>query len=120
MSAVVVATPGDRDIRIIRTFAAPRDLVWRAHTDPGLLRQWMLGPPGWTMPVCRIDLRVGGTYHWRWRSQADGTTFGFVGAFTCIQPPAQLAYTQRSDQADNGAEVAVIMTLEEDHGQTTL
>jgi len=57
-----VTTPTDREIVIRRTFNAPRRLVFDAHTRPELVRRWLLGPPGWTMPVCEIDLRVGGRY----------------------------------------------------------
>src|SRR5579863_4328267 len=51
---------GDREIVMTRVFDAPRRLVFDAFTKPELVKQWLLGPPGWTMPVCEIDLRVGG------------------------------------------------------------
>ena len=56
-----LTTSGDREIVITRTFNAPRSLVFEALTKPELVQQWMLGPPGWTMPVCEIDLKVGTT-----------------------------------------------------------
>src|SRR5713226_5884626 len=67
-----LATRGDREIVMTRTFDAPRTLVFDAFTKPELVRQWLLGPPGWSMPVwsmpvCEIDLRVGGTYRYVWR-----------------------------------------------------
>ena len=46
-------------------------LVYQAYTNPELLQRWLLGPPGWSMPVCVMDLRVGGSYRWRWRSDED-------------------------------------------------
>ena len=55
-------TPSDLEIRATRTFHAPRALVFDAWTSPEHLPHWMLGPPGWTMPVCEIDLRVGGEW----------------------------------------------------------
>jgi uncharacterized protein YndB with AHSA1/START domain len=76
---VDVSTPSDREIRVARVFDAPAKLVWDCHTRPELIRRWMLGPPGWSMPVCEVDLTVGGAYRYRWRSDADGTEFGSSG-----------------------------------------
>ena len=56
-----VSLPSDTEVRVTRDFNAPRTLVWQAHTDPKLVRRWMLGYPGWSMPVCEMDVRVGGT-----------------------------------------------------------
>ena len=55
-----VSTPSPTEIRIERRFAFPPERLFAAHTDPALIREWMLGPGGWTMPVCEVDLRVGG------------------------------------------------------------
>ena len=61
MNKLKVEARGDREIVMTRAFDAPRHLVFDAFTKPDLLRQWMLGPPGWSMPVCEIDFRVGGS-----------------------------------------------------------
>ena len=61
-----MTTTSDREITLLREFDAPRQLVWDCHTKPELVRKWLLGPPGWTMPVCEIDLRVGGKYPSLW------------------------------------------------------
>ena len=53
---VNVTTPNDREIRVTREFDAPRGLVWECHTRAEHVRRWMLGPDGWSMPVCEIDL----------------------------------------------------------------
>ena len=55
-----LSTPTDREILIERDFNAPRELVFEALTKPELVKRWLLGPDGWTMPVCEIDLKVGG------------------------------------------------------------
>jgi hypothetical protein len=55
-----VSASGDREIVMTRSFNAPPRLVFDAFTKPELVRQWLLGPDGWSMPVCEIDLRVGG------------------------------------------------------------
>ena len=63
-----ISTPSDREIRITRDFDAPRELVFDAFTKPELVRRWLLGPPGWTMPICEIDLS-GGAYRYVWRKE---------------------------------------------------
>src|SRR5437879_4168357 len=75
---LIVTTPTDREIVMTRVFKAPRKLVFDAWTKPELVRRWLLGPPGWTMPVCEIDLRVGGAYRFVWLGE-DGTTMGMGG-----------------------------------------
>src|SRR5712671_4119041 len=62
-----LTTRGDREIVMTRVFDAPRSLVFEAFSKPELVRQWLLGPPGWSMPVCEIDFRVGGRYRYVWR-----------------------------------------------------
>ncbi len=59
-----LTTPSPNSIRIVRSFAAPPEAVWRAHTDPSLVKQWMTGPPSNSLPVCEIDFRVGGKGHY--------------------------------------------------------
>ena len=59
LGTTTFTTPSDREIAMTRVFEASRSLVWDAHTNPEHVTQWMLGPEGWTMPVCEIDLRPG-------------------------------------------------------------
>ena len=80
---LTATTPNDTDVVVVRSFDAPRDLVWRAHTDPTLVKKWLLGPPGWTMPICEIDLRVGGRYRYGWAHPTQGA-FEMTGAFNEI------------------------------------
>ena len=86
-------TPSDREVVMARVFDAPRTLVWDAHTNPEHVRQWMLGPDGWTMPVCEIDLRPGGGWHFVWR-KSDGTEMGMRGAYREVRPPERLVHTE--------------------------
>ena len=75
----ITAEPGVQTIEIVREFDAPPDLVFRAHTEPDLLVQW-LGPRGYTMRIDRYEARDGGT--WRYVHQdAAGTEYGFHGVF---------------------------------------
>jgi len=73
-----VTAHGDREIVMTREFDAPRNLVFDAFTKPELIRQWLSGPPGWSMPVCEVDLRVGGKYRYVWR-HTNGNQMGMGG-----------------------------------------
>jgi uncharacterized protein YndB with AHSA1/START domain len=103
-----------------RVFAAPRRLVYDAHTKPELVRQWLLGPPGWTMPVCEMDVRVGGTYRWEWKSERDGTTMGMGGVYREVVAPERLVATERFDEAWYPGEALTTLVLVEQGGRTTL
>lgn len=121
-----VTLPSDREVRVVRSFNAPRQLVWDAHTNPALIQKWMLGPPGWSMPVCEMDVREGGKYRWRWRSDEDGKEFGFFGEFKHVNAPAKLVHAEHYDPGDvggaMGASEPAIITSEfvEANGVTTL
>lgn len=94
-----VTTPSDCEILITRNFAAPRPLVFDAFTKPELVRRWLLGPDGWTMPVCEIDLRVGGSYRYVWRKESTGMEMGMGGVFQEIDAPRRLVATEKFDEA---------------------
>ncbi len=94
-----VTLPSDTEVRVTRSFHAPRTLVWQAHTVPRLAKRW-LGYPGWSMPVCEMDVRLGGKYRWRWRSDENGQEFGFFGTFNEVSEPAKLSYDQYYDPGD--------------------
>jgi uncharacterized protein YndB with AHSA1/START domain len=121
-----VTNPSEREVRVVRQFNAPRDLVYKAHVTPALIQRWMLGPPGWTMPVCEMDVRVGGAYRWRWRSDEDGKEFGFFGTFREVVAPSRIVHDEHYDPGDLGgpmpsSEPALItLELKEAGGVTTL
>ncbi len=94
-----VSTPSDREIQVTRDFDAPRALVFDAFTKPELVRRWLLGPPGWTMPLCDIDLRVGGIYRYVWRSEQDGSQMAMSGVFREVIPLERLVATEKFDDA---------------------
>ena len=93
-----IAAPSDREILIARDFHAPRRLVFDAFTKPELVKRWLLGPPGWTMPVCEIDLRVGGAYRYVWR-KAGVKDMGMGGVFREIVSPDRLVATEKFDDS---------------------
>ncbi|MGE0532405.1 MAG: SRPBCC family protein [Hyphomonadaceae bacterium] len=123
---IEVTQPSDREVRVVRTFKAPRQLVWDAHTKPELVQKWMLGPPGWSMPVCEMDVRAGGDYKWRWRSDEDGKQFGFHGTFTEVNAPTKLVHDEYYDAGDVGGDMpsnepaVITLELSEADGVTTL
>ena len=90
-----LTTLGDREIVMTRVFDAPRRLVFDALTKPELVKQWLLGPPGWTMPVCEIDLRVGGAYRYLLRRHSDATEMGMRGVHGEIVVPERLVATEK-------------------------
>lgn len=116
---LTVSTPSDREIVITRVFDAPRTLVWEALTTPALLTRWLLGPPGWTMTVCEIDLRVGGAYRYQWRKD-DGTVMGMGGVLREVVAPERLVATERFDQSWYPGEALVSQVLTEQGGRTTI
>lgn len=75
----------DRVIRITRRFAAPPILMFRAHTEPALIRRWMVGPDGWTMPTCQSDSRRGGSFRFDWYD-GKSTHFHATGEYLEVTP----------------------------------
>ena len=120
-----VTLPSDREVEVVRSFKAPRALVFRAYTEPELVRQWMLGPPGWSMPVCEMDVRAGGRFRWRWRSDQGSEEFGFSGTYREVQPPATIVHTEAYEPGTVGGSypgnpALVRVTFAEDAGVTTV
>ena len=118
-TALKVTTPTDRELVMTRVFDAPRGMVFDTLTKPQLVKRWLLGPPGWTMPVCEIDLRVGGKYRYLWQN-ADGRTMGVGGTFTEIARPSRIVITQLFDEDWTGGETIVITGFVETNGKTRL
>ncbi|HEY3675948.1 MAG TPA: SRPBCC family protein [Candidatus Tumulicola sp.] len=102
---VTVTTPTDREIRVERSFDAPPDLVFEFHTKCEHVKRWLLGPPGWSMPQCEIDLRTGGRYRYVWRNDDDGTEFGVQGEFREIDAPNRIVTVERMDGCEGQAVV---------------
>lgn len=117
MNTLSVTAFGDREIHFSRSFDAPRQLVFNAITQPALLLRWFVGPPGWTLTVCQVDLRVGGAYRYVWR-QADGTEMGMGGVFLEVTPPERIVQTEKFDMFPT--ESLGTLTLTEHAGRTTL
>jgi uncharacterized protein YndB with AHSA1/START domain len=97
-----VSLPSDTEVRVTRSFKAPRTLVWQAHTDPRLIPRWMSGMPGWSMPVCEMDVRPGGKYRWFWRADEGGQGFGFFGEFKEVDAPVTMTQEEYFDPGNAG------------------
>lgn len=87
----------DQHVRITRLIEGPRELVWRAHHDPELMKKWMLGPDGWSMPVCEVATSVGQSYRYVWAPEpgTEGEEFGFEGELLHSEPPRRAVTTER-------------------------
>ena len=94
MSKLTLKTEGDKHVVVTRRFAAPPEAVYRAHTEPKLVQKWMLGPDGWTMPVCVCEARPGGKIRYEW---ADGKGGGFylTGEFVELVPFSRIVHVER-------------------------
>jgi len=117
--ALKVTTRGDREIVMTRVLDAPRSMVFDAFTKPELVRRWLLGPEGWSMPVCEIDLRVGGKYRYVWR-HAKGQEMGMGGEFREIVPPERIVSTEKFDESWYPGEAVGTLVLTEQDGKTTV
>jgi uncharacterized protein YndB with AHSA1/START domain len=115
-----VTLPSDREITMIRTFDAPRTLVFDAFTTPKLVQRWMLGPDGWTMPKCEIDLRVGGKWRYTWRNSEDGREFSMFGVFRDLARPERIVHTEIYSEDPNQTEAVETTTFRESGGRTTM
>ena len=112
-----VTTPSDREIRITRVFDAPRALVFEAMTRPEHIRQWWGNlDSGYSVPVCEVDLRVGGA--WRFVNRTPkGQLVAFRGVYREIAPPDRLVYTEIFEDYPD-TESVVTTELTEEKGMT--
>jgi uncharacterized protein YndB with AHSA1/START domain len=111
----------DIHVKITRAFEAPRHLLWRAHTEPELMKRWLLGPDGWVMTICENDLVVGGSYRNAWAPEdpARGEPFGFEGENLVIDPERRMVSTERMTGLDAPGTVNDL-TFEEADGVTLM
>jgi uncharacterized protein YndB with AHSA1/START domain len=94
MSKMTLRTEGDRQVVVTRRFAAPPESVYRAHTEPALIQQWLLGPAGWTMPVCINEARPGGKIRYEW-TDGKGGGFYVTGEYVELVPFRRIVHIER-------------------------
>jgi len=114
-----VMIPSDREISMTRVFDADRSQVFEAYTNPDLVRRWLLGPIGWTMPVCEIDFKVGGAFRYVW-SAPNKPDLGMRGVYREITPPESIVHTELFDGDWTGGETLVTTTFAEKSCKTTV
>lgn len=119
MSKLTLMTEGDKHVVVSRRFAAPPEAVYRAHTEPRLIQKWMLGPDGWTMPVCVCEARPGGKIRYEW---ADGKGGGFylTGEFVELVPFSRIVHVERMHLPDPSPDNHVETRFEPDGSGTLM
>ncbi len=114
-----VTTPSEREIALVRTFDAARNLVFDAWTKPELVKQWLGIFRGWSFAVCEIDLRVGGKYRYLWRGP-DGAQLGMGGVYREIVRPERIVCTEKFDQSWYEGDAVDTTVFVEARGKTTV
>lgn len=112
----------DQHVRITRLIEGPRDLVWRAHTEPELMKKWLLGPDGWRMSICEFEPVAGTSYRYAWEPVGDetvGEAFGFDGDVLVVEPQHRLTSTEHMTDTDYPATLNDL-SLDEEDGVTLI
>jgi uncharacterized protein YndB with AHSA1/START domain len=104
---------------VTRRFAASPEAVYRAHTEPSIIQQWLLGPEGWTMPVCQADPRPGGKIRYEWRN-GKGSGFYLTGEYLVLDPFRRIVHVERMHLPDPTPENHVETTFEPDGNGTLM
>jgi len=118
MSKLTLKTEGETHIVGSRHFAASPEAVYRAHTDPKIIQLWLLGPDGWTMPVCLCDAKTGGMFRYEWRN-GKGEGFHVTGEFLELEPFRRIVHVSRMFLPDRTPDNHQVTTFEAD-GEGTL
>ncbi len=117
---LTVTTPSDCEVRMTHVFDAPRAVVFEAHVKPELLKRWLGVFGDWTMDVCTVDLRVGGTARIVWRNPVNGATMGFTQTYLGIVQGERIVATEKLDDPWHEGEAVGTLVLTETAGRTTL
>ena len=81
MKPATIKNLSETKVEVVRRFNSQVESVWKPFTDASLVRHWMLGPPGWSMPVCKIDFRINGIYENVFRNELEGTEIKIAGTY---------------------------------------
>ena len=109
-----------RELQVTRVFDAPQRLVFDAFTRPDMVRRWMLGPEGWSMPVCDMDVRTGGAYRWVWQKGDGGARMAVFGEFREVAAPERLVHTEQFDPPWYPGIAEITTRFSESSGRTTV
>ena len=119
MSKLTLKPEGDTHVIVTRRFDAPPEAVYRAHTDPKIVQKWMLGPEGWTMPVCQSDLRPGGRIRYEWKHPNKGG-FYLTGEFLELAPYRKIVHVERMHLPEPTPDNHIETTFEPDGSGTLM
>ncbi|MEO7587260.1 MAG: SRPBCC family protein [Arachnia sp.] len=103
-------------VRVSRIIRGPVEKVWDAHHDPDLMKRWMLGPDGWTMPVCEVATAVGDSYRNEWVDGDGENGFGFTGELLESAHPYRAVTTERMIGTDGPTNVNEMTLTRTDDG----
>lgn len=110
MSKLELKTEGEKQVVVKRRFEAPPEAVYRAHVDPELIQQWMLGPEGWSMPVCLMEAKPGGKIRYEW-TDGKGGGFHLTGEIIELDPPHRIVHVERMHLPDPTPDNHVVTTF---------
>lgn len=99
MAKMTMKTEGDTQVVVTRHFAAPPEAVYRAHIEPEIIQKWLLGPEGWTMPVCINEARPGGKIRYEW-TDGKGHGFHLTGEYVELEPYSRIVHVERMHLPD--------------------
>jgi uncharacterized protein YndB with AHSA1/START domain len=119
MTELVLTTEGETHVVVKRRFEASPEMVYRAHMDPELIRQWCLGPEGWTMPVCVNEGKPGGKIRYEW-SHAEGKSFFLTGEILELDPPHRIVHVERMHMPDPTPDNRIVTTFVADGSGTLM
>jgi uncharacterized protein YndB with AHSA1/START domain len=134
MSKMTLKTEGDKHVIVTKRFAASPEAVYRAHTDPELIKKWLLGPEGWSMPVCISEPRPGGKIRYEW-TNGKGGGFHLTGEYLELNPYSRIVHVERMhlpdpipdnhvetrfDQDGEGTLMTLRMTLPDEQTRATM
>ncbi len=116
---MTLTTEGDTHVVVTRRFAAPPEAIYRAHTEPELIRKWLLGPEGWTMPVCISDARPNGNIRYEW-TNGKGGGFYLTGEYLVLEPYSRIVHVERMYLPDPTPDNHVETTFDPDGAGTLM
>ncbi|MET0668146.1 MAG: SRPBCC domain-containing protein [Methyloceanibacter sp.] len=119
MSKLTLKTDGETEIIVTRRFAASPEAVFKAHTDPKVMQQWLLGPDGWTMPVCINNARPGGKIRCEW-TDGNGGDFYLTGEYIEVTPFSRIVHVERMHLPDPTPDNHVETTFQAEGGGTLM
>jgi uncharacterized protein YndB with AHSA1/START domain len=119
VSKLSLRTDGDRYVIVTRRFKASPEAVYRAHTDPLIMQKWLLGPPGWTMPVCISEAKPGGELRCEW-TDGKGGGFYLTGEYVTLEPFRRIVHIERMHLPDPTPDNHVETVFEPDGAGTLM